>query len=91
MGTETDSFNTSTGMNVNNWPSVLLSIKVSTIFLTGVKGKGCPCACCEGLYSEDVWFHSFLTSTPDAGEWSTSRPGHCTAGERPPPNAHGIG
>jgi hypothetical protein len=28
--------------------------------------------------------HAFLTSTLDAGEWSTSRPGRFTAGERAP-------
>ena len=27
--------------------------------------------------------HSFLTSTLDAGEWSTSRPGHITPAKEP--------
>jgi hypothetical protein len=32
----------------------------------------------------EVWLHTFLTSAPDGGEWSASRPGLCTPGEKPP-------
>jgi len=32
----------------------------------------------------EALLHTFLTSTLDAGEWSTSRPGRLTSGERAP-------
>jgi hypothetical protein len=38
----------------------------------------------------DVWILIFLTSALVAGEWSTSRPGHFTLGERAP-GTHWIG
>jgi hypothetical protein len=31
----------------------------------------------------EVYFHSFLTSVLDSGEWSTSRPGRFTPGKEP--------
>ena len=34
-------------------------------------------------YKGNVWLHLFLTSTPDASEYFTSRPGHCAPGEEP--------
>jgi hypothetical protein len=39
---------------------------------------------------EDVWIHIFLTSTLAGGEWSASRPGRFTPGERAP-GTHWIG
>jgi len=30
----------------------------------------------------EIWFHAFLTSAPDGGEWSASRTGRLTLGER---------
>jgi hypothetical protein len=38
----------------------------------------------------DVYIHIFLTSALAGGEWSTSRPGRFTAGERTP-STHWIG
>jgi hypothetical protein len=38
----------------------------------------------------DVWIHTFLTSAPVGGEWSASRPGRFTPGERAP-GIHWIG
>jgi hypothetical protein len=38
----------------------------------------------------DVQIHIFLTSALVGGEWSTSRPGHFTPGERAP-GTHWIG
>jgi hypothetical protein len=38
----------------------------------------------------DVGVHIFLTSVPDGGEWSASRPSRFTPGERAP-NTHWIG
>jgi hypothetical protein len=32
----------------------------------------------------DLWIHIFLTSALVGGEWSTSRPGRITPGERAP-------
>jgi hypothetical protein len=32
----------------------------------------------------DVWIHIFLTSALVGGQWSTSRPGRFTSGERAP-------
>jgi len=29
----------------------------------------------------DVYFHAFLTSALDGGEWSATRPGHFTPGK----------
>jgi hypothetical protein len=46
----------------------------------------------ETLYHEDVWGSGgivplFLASAPDGGEWSASRPGRFTPGERAPGTA----
>jgi hypothetical protein len=38
----------------------------------------------------DVYIHIFLTSALVGGEWSASRPGHFTPGERAP-RTHWIG
>jgi hypothetical protein len=38
----------------------------------------------------DVWTHVFLTSALVGGEWSASRPGRFTLGERAP-DTHWIG
>jgi hypothetical protein len=38
----------------------------------------------------DVWIHIFLTSALAGGEWSASRPGRFTPGERDP-GTHWIG
>jgi hypothetical protein len=38
----------------------------------------------------DVWTHVFLTSALAGGEWSASRPGRFTPGERAP-GTHWIG
>jgi hypothetical protein len=38
----------------------------------------------------DVWIHIFLTSALAGGEWSASRPGRFTPGERAP-STHWIG
>jgi hypothetical protein len=38
----------------------------------------------------DVWSHIFLTSSLVGGEWSASRPGYFTYGERAP-GTHWIG
>jgi hypothetical protein len=38
----------------------------------------------------DVWIHVFLTSALVGGEWTTSRPGRFTPGERAP-STHWIG
>jgi hypothetical protein len=38
----------------------------------------------------DVWIHIFLTSALVVGEWSASRPGYFTPGERAP-DAQWIG
>jgi hypothetical protein len=46
-----DKFSMSSGMNVNDWLGAFLCIKIPTKFLTYVKGKGCSCACHEGIYS----------------------------------------
>jgi hypothetical protein len=42
---------------------------------------------CGGL---DVWIHIFLISALVGGEWSASRPGHFTPGEKAP-GTHYIG
>jgi hypothetical protein len=42
---------------------------------------------CGGV---DVYIHIFLTSALAGGEWSASRPGHFTLGERAP-GTHCIG
>jgi hypothetical protein len=38
----------------------------------------------------EVWFHTFLTSAFDGGEWSVSRPGRFTSRERAP-GTHSVG
>jgi hypothetical protein len=38
----------------------------------------------------DVWIHIFLTSALAGGEWSVSRPGRFTPGERAP-GTHWVG
>jgi hypothetical protein len=48
---------------------------------------GCPCALAEhhamkAYWGVEVYLHVFLTSVPDGGEWSASRPGRFTPGEK---------
>jgi hypothetical protein len=38
---------------------------------------------CGHVEETEAWLHSFLTSTPDVAEWSTSCPGLFTLGKKP--------
>jgi hypothetical protein len=44
----------------------------------------------EAYWGMEVWFHTFLTSALDGGEWSVSRAGHFNPRERAP-DSHWIG
>ena len=36
------------------------------------------------MVGEEVWFHCFLISTSDRGEWSAPQPGYTTHGQETP-------
>jgi len=49
-----------------------------------VQRKVFPCACYGGIWTAEVWLHSFLNAALDGGEWSGSRPDRFIPGKKTP-------